>query len=136
MLKQKPITLVNECGAIYSEKKLIAAMLWVAQDPMKSRKKVFMYGRYPAVSVGRNKYHIHRLLIAYENDGLGNQFYVHHKDGNRLNATRKNLEIMRASEHQSITNKGRKQSPEWINKRLTNSWKTRRKIYENPNLLN
>ena len=37
-------------------------------------------------------------------------FYVHHKDGNKLNATEKNLEIVPESEHQSFHNKGKKLS--------------------------
>ena len=141
ILKQKPIVLLNDCNAVYDNDLLIEAMLWFASDPMEKTKKVFMYGRYPAVAIGKHKLHIHRLIVAYENDGLGPQFYVHHKDGNRLNAERKNLEIMRADEHQSITNKGRKQSPEWIKKRIAKTADAKRgkkypkKVYENPELL-
>lgn len=139
-LTQKPIVLVNDCNAVYNNDLLIKAMLWFASDPMEKTKKVFMYGRYPAVAIDKYKLHIHRLLIAYKNDGLGRQWYVHHKDGNRLNADIENLEIMRAEEHQSITNKGRKQTPEWIKKRITKTANAKRgkkypKVYQNPELL-
>lgn len=132
ILKQKPIELVNTCGAIYDERALIAAMLWFAADPMEQKKKVFMYGRYAAVAIGHHKLHIHRLLMTHKLGGIKKGDYVHHKNENRLDNRIKNLEVMSASEHQRITNKGRKQLPEHVAKRTASMKKTR---YENPELL-
>lgn len=132
---QKPITLVNTCGAIYDEQLLIEAMLWFTTEPMVATKKVFMYGKYPAVAIHRHKLHIHRLIMAYLNNGLPRSTYVNHKDENKLNSSVDNLELLDASTHQRLTNLGRKQTKEWVAKRLANSWKTRKAIYENGDLL-
>ena len=61
MLKrQKTIHLINNCGAIYDEAELIAAMLWYSKKPLLQIKKVSLNGRYPCVSIGREKVHMGR----------------------------------------------------------------------------
>lgn len=130
--EQKPIVLVNTCGAIYNEELLKKAMLWFASEPMQQTKKVFMYGKYPAVAIRKHKLHIHRLIASYLWGGLPKESYIHHIDENKLNASQENLGLMSVSDHQRITNKGRKQSPEHVAKRTTSMKKTR---YENPELI-
>lgn len=72
-----------------------------------------MFGRYPAVSIHHEKIHVHRLLMMYwKKRKLETKEHVHHKDGNRLNALKENLEIKDASVHLSYHNKGRKFSEE------------------------
>lgn len=67
-----------------------------------------MYGLYPAVSLGKQKIHIHRLLMMYRLNGrLPKEYVVHHEDGNRLNALIDNLSLVYLSRHQSNHNKGR-----------------------------
>jgi hypothetical protein len=129
---QKEIVLTNTCAAVYDDRTLKEAMLWFATEPIASKKKVFMYGRYPAVAIRHHKLHIHRLIVAFLSGGIAKGDYVHHKDGNKLNNLADNLEIMSAEEHQRITNKGRKQSAEHIKRRTASMKKTR---YENPDLL-
>lgn len=143
---QKEIKLVNTCGAILRTTDLEGAILWYTKliyggKPVSSNKKVFMWGRYPAVAIHQSKIHVHRLLYSYWNNWIYKaDEYVHHKNENRLDNRRENLELMKASEHQSITNKGRKQTKEWIEKRITKTANAKRgkkypKIYENPSLL-
>lgn len=143
--EQKQIELKNECGCICRETDLEGAILWYSRNldkPVQRLKRVFLYGSYPAVSIRGQKIHVHRLLWAYWSGRFpSRREYVHHKNGNKLDNRRENLELMYASEHQSISNKGRKQSPEWIKKRITKTANAKRgkkypKIYENPELLN
>ena len=105
---QKPITFKNICGAIVDFKELAKAILWYSDRPVCSIKKIYMHGKYPAVSIGKQKVHIHRLLMMY---WCGNIFpsdiYVHHIDENKLNATKSNLAIIPCSEHQKYHNKGK-----------------------------
>lgn len=132
---QKPIKLTNTCNAIYDEATVVKGILdFITDGPVAANKKVFMYGRYPAVSVRQHKLHLHRIVWFAVNGGIPYGHYVHHKDGNRLNNLIENLELMTASEHQRITNLGRKQTKEWTAKRIANGWKTRKKIYENKEL--
>lgn len=125
-LIQRPIKLVNTCEAVYKEDLLIKAMLWFASDPMEQNKKVFMFGKYPAVSIGKKKLHIHRLIASFLWGGLPRNSYVHHIDENKLNALQDNLGLMSASDHQRLTNRGRKQTKEWIEKRITKTANAKR----------
>ncbi len=98
---------VNEAKAMFNATDLREAIHWYAQRGVAPTKKVFMYGRYPAVNIYDKKIHIHRLLMMfYEERDLERGEYVHHIDGNPLNALPQNLEIQSASQHQSQANKG------------------------------
>lgn len=134
---QRPISIENTCSAIYDEQILKEAIFWFTRRPIAQKKKVFMHGKYPAVSIGNYKLHIHRLICEHISGPLRRSDYVHHIDGNKLNNLTENLQIMDASEHQRMTNKGRKQSPEHVAKRADATTKTRygHSIYEHPNLL-
>lgn len=129
----------NKANAIFDESVLTSALLWLEPKPKRQIKTITMYGRYPAVSVGKEKIHIHRLIMSYlVNRKLDTREYVNHIDGNRLHALAGNLEILTPEQHQSLTNKGRKQTPEHIAKRADATTKTRygHSIYENPDLIN
>lgn len=108
--EQKPLVFNNACNAIFKDWQLEQAMLWYSQIlPVCRVKKIFLYGKYPAVSMRGEKIHIHRLLVSWlHKRRLKKQEYVHHKDGDKLNGKLSNLELMSVTEHQSITNKGRK----------------------------
>ena len=106
---QRPICLQNNCGAIYDEREVVSAILWYAKAPGISRKSVYMHGCYPAVSIGREKIHVHRLLMRFwKKDMALKGMSVHHRDGNKLNATRENLELVANSAHISHHTRGRK----------------------------
>ena len=67
-----------------------------------------MHGEYPAVSIIKDKIHIHRLLMMYWiGTDLPKCYFVHHIDGNKLNATKENLSLVFNSKHQSYHNKGK-----------------------------
>ncbi len=107
----KPIRLVNNCGAIYHEATLIKAIQWLAElmdQRIYSIKTVFMYGRYPAISVGGIKQHIHRLIWQqYAQGSADEDMVVHHKNGNRLDARLDNLVPIHQVEHGSLHNRGK-----------------------------
>lgn len=144
--KQKPVEFRNKCSAIFDEQVLKDAILALAkkyEKPTARLKDVFMHGKYPAISYQGQKIHIHRLLKCYELNKtfLWRDEYVHHKNGNKLDARLENLEVMKESEHQSHHNKGKIVSDETKRKHTENNkrlWNTRwkhRRIYENPELL-
>jgi len=109
MLKiQRSIKLINDCDALYDETELINAMLWYSKKPLISVKKVSMHGEYPAVSIGKEKIHIHRLLMMYRiKTELPKGYYVHHEDQNRLNNAKENLSLVYGTTHQSNHNKNK-----------------------------
>lgn len=130
---QKHIEFNSPVEVLYDASELRKAILWYTNKPTARLKHVFLYGRYYAVSIYDQKIHIHRLLMMYWlKRELQTNEYVHHKNENKFNNHKDNLEVLPASVHQNITNKGRKQSPEHVAKRTASMKKTR---YENSDLL-
>jgi len=130
---------INEVMADFITSDLRDAIHWYAQRGVAPTKRVFMYGRYPAVSIYDKKIHIHRLLMMYyEERDLERSEYVHHIDGNPLNALPDNLEIQSAPKHQSQANKGIPHTNEH-RRNAANAMCLARyghSIYENKELLN
>ncbi|CAI8881141.1 HNH endonuclease [Bacillus sp. IT-79MI2] len=107
--KQNPIKFINKCRCIVDYRELEKAILWHSQKCVTSLKTISLHGRYPAVSIHGEKIHVHRLLMMYwEGRTLVRKEQVHHKDENKLNSSKDNLEIMLAGEHQRIHSKGKK----------------------------
>lgn len=105
---QKKIEFINDCGAIVDYCELENAIIWYAKAPVSHIKHIYMHGDYPAISIHKDKIHIHRLLIIYWlGCTLPSNYFVHHIDGNKLNAEKNNLSVMFASTHQSQHNKGK-----------------------------
>jgi hypothetical protein len=105
---QKPIEFVNNCGCIVDFLDLEKAIAWYSEKPVTRLKTIYLHGRYPAVSIYKEKIHVHRLLMMYwENRIIPRNEQVHHKDENKLNALRNNLEIILEGKHQSLHNKGK-----------------------------
>ena len=105
---QKDITFINDCNCIVDFELLKNAILWYQSDNTKSIKHIYMHGNYPAITIYKEKIHIHRLIKSYiEQRKLDKTEFVHHKDGNKLNANIDNLEIIKDYKHQSLHNKGK-----------------------------
>lgn len=110
---QKKIEFINSCNCIVDYEMLKNAMLWYSSKPLYSQRAIFMHGNYPAVSIYDEKIHIHRLLMMYKlQSDIDTNYYVHHIDGNKLNADINNLELMDSKKHQSYHNKGKKLTKE------------------------
>src|SRR5699024_2819487 len=92
---QKPIEFNNEANCIVDYRELEKAILWVQDRPTLSKKKIYMYGFYPCVSIHDKKYHVHRLLMMY---WLGRKLetneHVHYKNENKLKSSRNKLEVL------------------------------------------
>ena len=111
--RQNPIEINSPLEVLFDGKDLKKAILWYSDKPVARLKHVYLYGRYYAVTIYEQKIHIHRLLMMYwlKRDLQSNE-YVHHKNGNRFNNLRYNMELLPASVHQSRINKGKKFSKE------------------------
>lgn len=132
---QRPIIIEKTCHVWIDRPTLAAAIAWYAKKPVCRVKRIYMYGRYPAVSIHEEKIHCHRLLMMYK---LGRKLkaseWVHHKDENRINCRLENLELTTDKEHGSHHNKGRKQTAIHVKRRIASTCKTRYG-HENPELL-
>lgn len=126
--EQKKISFVNECGCIVEEEDLAKAILWYQTHPTLSKKKIYMHGDYPAVSIGHVKIHVHRLLMQYWL-GIRLPFHasVHHINENKLDACKENLSVVINSAHNSNHNKGRIFQDEH-RKKISEANKKRREI--------
>ena len=65
VISQKELTLVNECNCDVDIEYLKKAMLWYADKPLCTKKKIFISANYPCVAIYNEKVHVHRLLIMY-----------------------------------------------------------------------
>ncbi len=111
--EQQHITIVNCCNAIYDSNTLRLAILWFTNKPVYRVKTVFMYGKYPSVSIYDRKIHIRRLIMMYKMQcDIPDGYLVHHSDGNGMNSGIENLLLMEISAHQSLHNKGKTLSDE------------------------
>ena len=136
--EQKPIQFINKCDCIVNERLLEKAIIWYSDKPVTRLKSIYMYGRYPSVTIYKKKLHIHRLLMMYKlQRQLKSNEYIHHINGNVLNCMTHNLILIDSSEHQRMHNVGRKQTDEHIRKRINATTKTRygHSIYENKELI-
>lgn len=105
---QRAIRFNNTCNCIVDYKELEKAIIWYAKNPVQSVKKIYMHGNYPAITIKRNKIHIHRLLMNYWLDTkIPSNFYVHHINENKLDARKENLAVIFTTTHQSKHNKGK-----------------------------
>ncbi|MGQ7467909.1 HNH endonuclease [Streptococcus suis] len=105
---QREIVFVNDCGCICDLDELAQAIMWYQSKPSLSKKKIYLHGKYPAVSIHDKKIHIHRLLMKYWlQDDLPNGYVVHHVNGNKLDNRRINLQLISEKEHGSLHNSGK-----------------------------
>jgi len=98
----------DKSNSIFDSRELEKALFWYTGKQNKNTRSVFMYGAYPAVRVKTKKLHIHRLLMMYWlQDKINKKYYVHHRNGNKRDASKENLELMRRDEHGHDHNVGR-----------------------------
>lgn len=98
----------NDCNAIFDEQELRDAICWYSDKPVCKVKHIYMFGKYPAISIYDKKIHIHRLLKMYWlGTDIDKNFYVHHKNGNKLDSSLENLELVNKIEHQRLHNKNK-----------------------------
>ena len=62
---QKKIEFNNTCNCIVDYNELENAILWYVEKPVQSIKKIYIHGNYPAITINREKIHIHRLLMEH-----------------------------------------------------------------------
>lgn len=122
---QKKIEFINDCNCIVDYNELEKAIIWYQEKPTSRLKHIYLFGNYPAVTIFKKKIHIHRLLMMYWNNTkrLSRNIYVHHKDENKLNASKENLIFMEESIHQSNHNKGKIISEKQRNKIIESNHK-------------
>lgn len=90
------------------------------------KKHIYLHGCYPAVSIGKEKIHIHRLLMMYWlKSKIPKEFSVHHINENKLDARKENFSVVLNVTHVSKHNKGKKVS-EKVRKRMVEYNHTRK----------
>lgn len=105
---QREIKFINDCGCKVDFGELADAIKWKQVSPTLATKHIYMHGRYPCVSIGRKKWHIHRLLALYWTCGsIKEGIHVHHINGDRLDARKSNLTLIDGRLHLSFHNKGK-----------------------------
>lgn len=62
---QKEIKFENKCSCLVDEEELSNAILWYQKSPTLGNKTIYLHASYPAVSIGKEKIHVHRLLMQY-----------------------------------------------------------------------
>lgn len=111
-INQKKIEFDNSCNCIVDLGELEKAMLHFKTTPtIKSKRRIYMHGFYPAVTLNGKKIHVHRLLKMYwSKRKLKTSEHVDHINGNKLDARANNLRILSDKQHISMHNIGKKLS--------------------------
>jgi len=108
---QKKIVFENTCECIVDYELLEKAILWYSNDNVFSKRKIYMHGRYPAISIYKEKIHIHRIILMYLNkEKINRSIVCHHKNGDRKDCSINNIELMSSTLHAKHHNKGKKLS--------------------------
>lgn len=108
---------------IYSKKQFFGILLLLCNKV----KKIFLYGNYAAVSIGRDKIHVHRLIGLYLIGRRRCNNHFHHINSNKMDNRSVNIACVEPQIHISRHNKGRKPSTNAI--RQTIAANHRRKGY-------
>ena len=111
--KETPI-FENSCNAIFDENLLYEAIEWKCQNLNKycyKKYKVYLYNSYPCISIGHEKIRIHQLLGEYLFGKIRKGYVIHHKDGNKLNNQKDNLQYISNVFHTQIHHKGKEYTP-------------------------
>lgn len=105
---QKKIEFINDCQCIVDYNELENAIIWYQNKPTSRLKHIYMHGNYPAITIFKEKLHIHRLLMEYWlKTKIPSDYYVHHLNGNKKDVTKENLSLIYSSTHQREHNKGK-----------------------------
>jgi hypothetical protein len=103
----------NTCNCVVDYELLERAMLWYSDGVLKSDRVIFIHAKYPAVNIYYEKILIHRLIAMYIYKAkVCSSIHAHHKDGDKLNCSKHNIELINASAHMSHHNKGKRLSLE------------------------
>ena len=92
----------NKCDCIVNYKDLEEAIInqvYIDNKKIKDRYTITLWGGYPTICIAHTHYRIHYLLGKYYFSGYDKQKSIHHKDLNKLNSLKDNLELVTNSEH-------------------------------------
>lgn len=121
---QKEIYFINDCGAIVDYSELRNAIYWYSDKPVCSSKHIYMYGNYPAISICKEKIHVHRLLMMYWlRAKIPAEYSVHHINEDKTDARKENLSLVLNSVHNSNHNKGKKPTQKAVEKLIERNHK-------------
>ena len=110
---QRPIKIINDCGALIDESDVAQAIIWASKIKTPAIHHVFKWGKYAGVTVNREKVHVHRLLMEWQlNQKLPQAMYVHHLNENKMDDRLSNLAVMVGKYHTSHHMLGAKFSKE------------------------
>lgn len=99
---QRPIKIINDCGALIDDNDVAQAILWATKIKTPTIHHVFQMGNYAGVTVNREKIHVHRLLMEWQMDcKLPRGLYVHHLNENKMDDRLSNLAVMVGKYHTS-----------------------------------
>lgn len=98
----------NTCGCIFDTEELQNAIKFACmckKTKPKDEYKIFLYGKYPAISIRHEKIRVHRIIGEYMiGMQLSGELHVHHIDGNKLNALSNNLQVISKAFHAQTHN--------------------------------
>ena len=90
---------INKCDCVFDAGDLEQAIVSECERKNRTPKDVYritLRSSYPCICIAHSHYNVHSLLGKFY---FGDCEVIHHKDRNKLNASKANLEPMTSSEH-------------------------------------
>jgi len=121
--------LLNKCDCIVDVGLLERAIMWYSEcAPTYKDISIFLAGggdRYPTVKINKKFVYVHRLIAMYvQREIISSTLVCHHIDGNTLNASAENIEVISMADHAMMHLTGRVLPDETVQK-ISNSQRGR-----------
>lgn len=102
---------INECGCVFEQDILESALEMKCMKLDKychDEYRITLHNNYPTICIAHEHFYVHNLIGEYLYGNIRKGYVIHHKDSNKLNALKDNLDYISCFMHSQIHGELRK----------------------------